>query len=82
MASALSRLLLLLNLQSFDWLAAFYLDLLQAILFIAVYLSAPVYLAACFKYCSRGFPTVFFSGYCSFKDVHYKFVMPKCMPYS
>jgi len=22
-----------------------------------------------------------FSGYCSFKDVYYKLVMPKCMPY-
>jgi hypothetical protein len=34
--------LLLLILQSFDWLAAFHLDLLQAILFIAVQLLAPV----------------------------------------
>ena len=54
------RHLLLLIPQSFDWLAAFHLDLLQAILFIAVQLSAPVFLATCFKYCSRGRPTAFF----------------------
>jgi hypothetical protein len=43
---------LLLILQSFDWLAAFHLELLQAILSIAVlvYLSAAVFLATCFKY--------------------------------
>jgi hypothetical protein len=46
-------LLLLLIPQSFDWLAAFHLELLQAILFIAVQLSAPVFLVTCFKYCSR-----------------------------
>jgi hypothetical protein len=50
----------LLILQSFDWLAAFHLNVLQTILFIAVYLSAPVFLATCFKYCSRGQPTAFF----------------------
>jgi hypothetical protein len=27
------------------------------------------------------FPRPFFSGYCSFKDVYYKLVMPNCMPY-
>jgi hypothetical protein len=47
----------ILIIQSFDWLAAFHLDLLQAILFIAVQLSAPVFLATCFKYCGRGLPT-------------------------
>ena len=52
--------LLLIIPQSFAWLAAFHLDLLQAILFIAVKLSAPVFLATCFKYCSRGRPTAFF----------------------
>ena len=67
--------------QSFDWLAAFHLDLLQAILFIAVYPSAAVFLANCFNYRSRGLPTALFSKYCSFKDVHYKLVMPNCMPY-
>ena len=46
--------------QSFDWLSAFHVELLQAILSIAVYLSAPVFLATCFKYCSRGLPTAFF----------------------
>jgi len=50
----------LLILQSFDWLAAFHLDLLQAILIIAVYLSAAVFLETCFKYRSRGLPTAFF----------------------
>jgi uncharacterized membrane protein len=54
-------LLLLLLPQSFDWLAAFHLELLQAILFIAVQLSFPLFLATCFKYCSRGLPTAFFS---------------------
>jgi len=44
--------------QSFDWLAAFHLELLQATLFLAVQLSAPVFLATCFKYRSRGLPTV------------------------
>jgi hypothetical protein len=48
------RRLPLLILQSLDWLAAFHLDLLQAILFIAVKLSAPVFLASCFEYCSPG----------------------------
>ena len=35
---------LLLILQYFDWLAAFHLELLQAILFIAVLVSDPVFL--------------------------------------
>jgi hypothetical protein len=47
------ELLLLLNFQSFDWLAAVHLELLQAILFIAVLQSALVFLATFFKYCSR-----------------------------
>jgi hypothetical protein len=47
-------------LQSFDWLAAFHLELLQAILSVAEQLSAPVFLATCFKYCSRGLPIAFF----------------------
>jgi hypothetical protein len=51
---------LLLMLQSFDWLAAFRLDLLQAILFITVQLSDAVFLATCFRYRSRGLPTAFF----------------------
>ena len=51
---------LLLISQSFDWLAAFHLELLQANVFIAVQPSAPVFLATCFKYCSRGLPTGFF----------------------
>jgi hypothetical protein len=50
---------LLLIPQSFDWLAAFHLDFLQAILFIAVFFSVLVFLANCFKYCSRGLPTAF-----------------------
>ena len=69
--------------QSFDWLAAFNPDLLQAILFIAVYLSAPVFLATCIKYCSGSLPRAFFSpppGYCSFKNVPHK-LMPNYMPY-
>jgi len=41
-------------LQSFDWLATFHLELLQA--------AAPVFLATCFKCCSRGLPTAFFPG--------------------
>ena len=53
-------LLLLLILQSFDWLTAFHLELLQAILFIAYKLSAPTFLATCFKVCSRDLPKVFF----------------------
>jgi hypothetical protein len=46
----------LLILQSFDRLAAFHLELLQAVLFIAE-LSAPVFLATCCKYSSRGLST-------------------------
>ena len=58
--SACSNFVILLLIpQSFDWLAAFHLDLLQAILFIAVQLSAAVFLATCFNYCSRGRPTAF-----------------------
>jgi hypothetical protein len=56
----MKSLALLLILQPFDWSAAFHLDLLQAILFIAVELSAAVFLATCFKYCSRGLPTALF----------------------
>jgi hypothetical protein len=55
-----NRVFLLLIFQSFDWLAAFYLELLQAIIFIAVQLSAPVFLATCFKYFIRDLPTAFF----------------------
>jgi len=51
---------LLLTLQSFDLLAAFHLELLQAILFITVYLSGAVFLVTCFKYCSQGLPMAFF----------------------
>jgi len=56
----MERILLLLILQSFDWLAAFPLELLQATLFIAVQLSAAVFLATCFKYYSQGLPMAFF----------------------
>jgi hypothetical protein len=52
--------ILLLMLQSSDWLAGFHLEFLQAVLFISVQLSTPVFLAICFKYCSRGFPKAFF----------------------
>jgi len=51
--------LLLLIPQSFDWLAAFHLELLQAIISIAVQLSAAVFVATCFKHCSQGLPTTF-----------------------
>jgi len=37
-------------LQSFDWLETLNLGLLQAILLIAVQLSASVFLASCFKF--------------------------------
>jgi hypothetical protein len=47
---------------SFDWLAALHLDLLQTNVFIAVYLTAAVFLATCFNYCSRGLPTAIFPG--------------------
>jgi hypothetical protein len=33
------------------------------------------------KYCSQGLPTALFPKYCSLKDVHYKLVMPNCIPY-
>ena len=56
----LLHLFLLLIPQSFDRLAALHLQLLQAILFTAVSLSAAVFLATCFKYCSPGLPTAFF----------------------
>jgi hypothetical protein len=36
------------------------MELLQAILFIALELSAPVFLATCFTYCSPALPTAFF----------------------
>jgi len=69
-------------LQSFHWLVAFRLELLQAILFIAVELSAAVFLTTSFKYRSRGLPTAFFlSGYCSFKDIYHKLNMPNFMAY-
>jgi hypothetical protein len=74
--STLFPIHLLLNFQSFDWLVVFHLELWQAIIFIVVILSAPVFLATCFKYCSRGL----FSGYCFFKNVYYKLVMPNNMP--
>jgi len=67
--------------QPFDWLAAFHLDLSQGSMFIAVQLSAPVFLATCLKFCSRGLPTNLFSKYCSLQDVYYKLVMPNCMLY-
>ena len=64
--SAVKRiLLLLLILGSFDWLAAFHLELLQAILFIAAQLSAPVFLVTCFKYCSPGLPIAFLTDIAS-----------------
>ena len=44
-------------------------------------MSATVFLATYFKYCSRCLPMAFFSRYCSFKDVYYKLVMPNYMPY-
>jgi hypothetical protein len=47
----------------FAWLAAYCVELLQAILFIAVQMSAAVFLVTCFKYCSRDIPTAIFSGY-------------------
>jgi hypothetical protein len=53
-------ILYLLISQSFDRLAAFHLELLQAILFIVVLFSAPVFPTTCFKYCSQGLPTPFF----------------------
>jgi len=71
-----SKANLLLILHSFDRLAAFHLELLQTIL------SAALFLATCYKYCSQGLLTAFFPGYCSFKDVYYKLVMPNYMPYS
>jgi hypothetical protein len=73
---------LLLLLQSSDRLAPFHLQLFQAILPIAVQLSAALFLSTCFMYCSPGLPKAFFSPkYCSFKDVYRKLVMPNCMPY-
>jgi hypothetical protein len=50
----------LLILQSFDWLADFRLQLLQAILSIAVQLSAAVFLATCFNTAVQVFPRPFF----------------------
>ena len=43
---------------------------LQAIIFIVVKLSAPVFLSTCFMYCSGDLPTSF-PVYCSFKDAYY-----------
>ena len=44
---------------------------------INVRVSAPVFLATCLKFCSRGIPTAFFfSKYYSFNYVYYKLVMP------
>ena len=45
----LSRIISDLILRSFDLSAAFHLELLQTILFIALYLSAPVFLSTCFN---------------------------------
>jgi hypothetical protein len=45
---------------SFEWLVAFHLEMLQAVLYIAVQLSAAVFLATCFKYYSRGLLTAIF----------------------
>ena len=39
-----------------------------------------VFLATCFKYCSRGLPHGLFSGYCSFVNVYYKLIMSNRMP--
>ena len=48
-------------LQSFDWLVGtFSSGIVASHFFIAVQLSAPGFLATCFKYCSRGLPTGFF----------------------
>jgi energy-converting hydrogenase Eha subunit E len=58
--SKINGFLFPLNLQSFAWLATFHLDLLQAILIIAVQLPAAVFLVTCFKYYSRGLPTACF----------------------
>jgi len=48
---------LLLTPQSSDCLPPFHLQLLQATLPIALYLSAALFLSTRFKYCSRGLPT-------------------------
>jgi hypothetical protein len=66
---------------SFYWLAAFHMKLLQAILFVTVYVSVPLFLATCFKIVVAVF-LLPFSGYCSFKDVDYKLVISNYMPYS
>ena len=50
----------ILNPQSFDLLAAFHPDLLQAIISTAVQLSAAVFLATRFKFCSPGLPMALF----------------------
>jgi hypothetical protein len=65
---------------SFSLLIGFRLELLQAIILIAVQLSAAVFLATCFKYRSPGLPTSLFPPHCSFNDAHYKLVMPDYMP--
>ena len=51
---------LLLIPQTFDRLAAFHLEVSQTIIFSAVHLSAALFLASRFKYCSRGLPTAIF----------------------
>jgi hypothetical protein len=53
-------LLLLCTLQSFDWLAAFHLELLQAILVTAVQPSAALFLVTCCKHCSPRLATACF----------------------
>ena len=50
---------LLFILQSLDWFAAFLLELLQAIFFIALKMLASLSLVICIKYCNRGLPTAF-----------------------
>ena len=52
--------ILLLNLQSFELLAPFHPELLQASLSIALQLSAAVFMSTCYKYRSPGLPTACF----------------------
>ena len=67
--------LLILFLHSFDLLAAVHLELLlyncQLLCFWRLALSIVV----------EVYPRPFFSGYCSFKDVYCKFIMPNFLPY-
>jgi hypothetical protein len=53
-------IIIIIILQSFDWLATFHMELLQATLVIAAQLPAAVLLATCFKYRSQGLPTALF----------------------